>query len=253
MKILTLNTWQERGPWRDRWKLIFAGLRSHSPDVVLFQEVFNPCWAQKVKQMSGYRHLVFPRESGGLMILSKHPVTHWERITYKEKAPTENYYRYALFAKIRIGAQEAAFFNTHLSWRIPETQIRSRQIGELLVYINKKAGKLPVFAAGDFNAHEKAPEIQRMVREGRFTDVYAARNAGNAGLTWNNKNPFTAGASVRMPDRRIDFIWMRDPAKIFKIRSAELIYERPHGGLYASDHAGVLAELVISKKIQETE
>ena len=49
MKILTLNTWQERGPWQLRWKVISQGIAEYQPDLIGFQEVFNPDWAQEVK------------------------------------------------------------------------------------------------------------------------------------------------------------------------------------------------------------
>lgn len=251
MKILTLNTWQERGPWRERWRLIFKGLLRYRPDVVLFQEVFNAAWAEKIKLLSGYRYMVFPPQKGGLMMLFRYPVRDCDCITYKTKSKTEDYFRYAMFAKIRVGAQDIAVFNTHLSWRTPETEVRKKQIRELIGYINLKARHASVFAAGDFNADSNAREICLMAREGRFTDLYELRNPGRGGLTWNNKNPYAAGSSVLMANRRIDFIWMRDPKKIFKVRRAELVYERPHGGIYASDHFGVQAELVMSDSSEE--
>ena len=36
MKILTLNTWQERGPWRERWELILKGLERYDADLVVW-------------------------------------------------------------------------------------------------------------------------------------------------------------------------------------------------------------------------
>ena len=41
MKILTLNTWQERGPWRERWEVTFKGFEIFRPDLAAFQEVFE--------------------------------------------------------------------------------------------------------------------------------------------------------------------------------------------------------------------
>ncbi len=249
MKILTFNTWQERGPWRDRWKLIFSGLLKYRPDVILFQEVYKKCWAEKVQAHAGYRYMVFPDQPGGLMMLSRYPVKTSEGIIFKAKSPSEDYLRYALFAKLHVSGQDIVFFNTHLSWRTPEEKIRKAQILELIQHVNLKARHLPVFAAGDFNAHPKTKEIDLMRREGRMTDVYALRHPGIGGLTWNNKNPFAAGSSVRMPDRRIDYLWMRDPQKIFKVRSAEVVYEKPHGGIYPSDHFGVMAEILMKEPV----
>ena len=34
MKVLTLNTWGDRGPWERRWEIIFEGIEKMKPDVV---------------------------------------------------------------------------------------------------------------------------------------------------------------------------------------------------------------------------
>ncbi|MBI3306668.1 MAG: hypothetical protein HYZ84_02520, partial [Candidatus Omnitrophica bacterium] len=74
LKILSLNTWQERGPWKLRWKVILENLKEIKPDIVCLQEVFNPDWAQDVKQKAKFAYLVFHPEHSGLMILSQLPV-----------------------------------------------------------------------------------------------------------------------------------------------------------------------------------
>lgn len=244
MKILTLNTWQKKGPWKERWEIIFQGLQQHRPDVAAFQEVFNRDWAEDVKRRSGFEYLVFPEEEpAGLMLLSRFPVREWEYMTLATQSPTEEYRRYALYAKLEAeGGKGLSFFNTHLSWRLDEGEVRKLQAGELLEFIRRRADKGIVFVAGDFNAPPQTPEIHRMMLESGFIDLFGVKNPGEPGLTWKNSNPFAAGSSVLMPDRRIDYIFMQG-ISITKVSSVQVVFTEPVNGIFASDHFGVLAEI----------
>ena len=240
VKILTLNTWQERGPWQKRWDIILKGLEEHSPDIAAFQEVFNRDWAKELQVRSGYEHLIFPEEPGGEMLLSRFPPEESECLTMKTKSPTEDYDRYALYAKFSVAGRSTHIFNTHLSWRLEEGDIRKRQVEELGHFIRAKAGREAAFVVGDFNAPPESLEIQKMMLESGFMDLFNVMHPKDPGLTWNNMNPFTVGSSVKMPDRRIDYIFVRG-ISMPKLQSAELVYTQPVEGLYASDHFGVLA------------
>src|SRR3989338_7816751 len=114
MKILTLNTWQERGPWKKRWEIILKGLQDFAPDIVAFQEVFSRDWAEEVKHRAGFDSLVFPEQPGGLVLLSRFPVVERECRTLATQSPTEDYKRYVLYAKLETDSQSFAVFNTHL-------------------------------------------------------------------------------------------------------------------------------------------
>ncbi len=242
MKILTLNTWQEQGPWRERWEMIFSGLERYRPDIVAFQEVFNPQWAREVQNRSGFAHLVFAEEPSGLMILSRYPAAEWECLTYETGSPTEPYRRYALFARVETPAGALAFFNTHLSWRLHESAVRQKQMAELLEFVGRKSAGSETAAAGDFNAAPESAEVARILAAG-FTDSYAALHPKERGDTWNNENRFAFGHDP-LPDRRIDYIFFKNADRILgRHLQTEIIYrEADSGGLYASDHFGLLTE-----------
>ena len=74
MKILTLNTWQERGPWQERWELILEGVSKWSPDIIGFQEVFNRDWAEEVRKRLNFPYLIFPKQPSGLMFLTREKI-----------------------------------------------------------------------------------------------------------------------------------------------------------------------------------
>lgn len=244
MKILTLNTWQERGPWVDRWDLILEGISQYQPDLIGFQEIFNPDWAKEMQKKTGYCALIFPQEHCGLTFVSRFPAKQWTCLTFKTQSPTEDYLRYALFAAFETPQGILNAFDTHLSWRIPESEIRQRQVEELLAFIQEKAEKNPAVVMGDFNSTPDSPEIKAMIHKGKFTDIYAKQHPGKPGITWNNKNSYTGGCDHPMPDRRIDFLFARNEGKVIgKLTDVKIIFDEPNAdGVWPSDHLGVLAE-----------
>jgi endonuclease/exonuclease/phosphatase family metal-dependent hydrolase len=146
MKILTLNTWNTRGPWKERWEIIFKGLELLRPDVAAFQEVLDKKWAEEVKARTGFENLVFPENGSGLMMLSHYPVTEWKYKTLATQSPTEDYKRFVLYAKLEAGSRSLSLFNTHLSWQLSEGEIREHQVGELIAFSKQHAGgKEPAF------------------------------------------------------------------------------------------------------------
>ncbi|MBI3317217.1 MAG: endonuclease/exonuclease/phosphatase family protein [Candidatus Omnitrophica bacterium] len=244
MKILTLNTWQERGPWRERWDLVVEGIKIHRPELIGLQEIFNPEWAQKVQKRVSYPTLIFPKEPCGLAFLSVFPALTWTCLTYKKKSPTEDYLRYVLFAEFETGSGKLAAFDTHLSWRIPESDIRQRQVDELLAFISIKAAQNETAVMGDFNSAPDSPEIQTIIQTGKFADAYAKRHPAKPGITWDNRNPYTAGCDHPMPDRRIDFLFTRHERVLLgRLKEVQLILNKPNAkGIWPSDHLGVLGE-----------
>ena len=242
MKILTFNTWQEKGPWQKRWEIIFQGLEKYRPEVAAFQEVFNADWAREAQKRAGYGFLVFPPEPSGLMFLSRFPVTQWGSLVMKTQSTTEEYLRYGLFAELEAGENRFAVFNTHLSWRTPESEIRLKQVHELSAFIQEKTGDSECAVMGDFNAAPGTPEIREMAMRG-FTDTFASLCPGDPGLTWDNSNPYAAGSNPKMPDRRIDYLFIKNPSKILSgLKSVERVLTLPLNGVFASDHFGLLAD-----------
>lgn len=242
MKILSLNTWQERGPWKDRWEIIIQGIEVLRPDVIAFQEVFNAEWAQTVTCRTGFKFSVFPKESSGLFLLSRYPIRNWHQHTYQAKSPTEDYYRYALWAHLSIGGHDLHIFNTHLSWRIPESQIRRAQAAEMAAWMNEKSAGGSALACGDFNTSIDSGDLEVLLKDG-WIDSFGTANPGARKITWDNQNPYARGASVMLPDRRIDHVFYRNPGHVLgPLLSSSIVLNEPNeNGVFASDHYGVMS------------
>jgi endonuclease/exonuclease/phosphatase family metal-dependent hydrolase len=240
MKVLSLNTWQEKGPWRERWEITFRGLEEMKPDIAAFQEVFNKSWAEEVRKRTGSQSLVFFHEPSGLMLISRFRVIRSEIWTLKAKSPTEDYKRYLIFSDFETPSGRICFFNTHLSWKLDESATREAQVDEILPLIESRAGKEWTLITGDFNTAPDTPAIRKMLDAG-FTDTYRKIHPGSTELTWDNRNPYAAGASVFLPDRRIDFVFSRNHERRAAVAASEIVLKQPNErGVYASDHYGVL-------------
>ena len=244
MKILTLNTWQERGPWRERWDLIFCGLKTYDADVVGFQEVFNMDWAQELHARSGYPYLAVSGEHSGLIFLSKFKPVAQECLVMKTKSPTEDYQRYAFYLRVAVEGEEVALFNTHLSWRADENEIRMKQTLELEAFVARKAAELPVALMGDLNGAPNTPPVVYLREIRKWIDTFWVKNPGVPGLTWDYRNPYAEAEREKMAERRIDFIFIRERTGPFaRINASKVVFDQPStAGIFPSDHFGVLTE-----------
>jgi beta-glucosidase len=244
MKILTLNTWQERGPWRERWELIFRGLKTYDADIVGFQEVFNMDWAREVRERSGYPYLAVSGEHSGLIFLSKFKPIEQECLVMKTESPTEDYRRYAFHLRVDVNGEDAALFNTHLSWRADENEIRMKQTLELEAFVNLKSRDLPALLLGDLNGAANTPPVVYLREIRKWIDTFWVKNPGDLGLTWDYRNPYAEAEREKMAERRIDYIFIRERTGPFeKIQSSRVVFDQPSAtGVFPSDHFGVMTE-----------
>jgi len=244
MKILTLNTWQERGPWRERWELIFRGLKDYDADIVGFQEVFNTDWAEEDRKRSGYPYLAVSGEHSGLIFLSKYKPVEQECLVMGTRSPTEDYKRYAFYLRVDVAGEPVVFFNTHLSWKADENDIRMKQTLELESFMRSKAAELPAALMGDLNGAPNTPPVVYLREMQKWIDTFWVKNPGVPGLTWDYRNPYAETEREKMLERRIDYIFIRERTGPFeKIKSSRVVFDTPSSaGVFPSDHFGMMTE-----------
>lgn len=243
MKILTLNTWQERGPWEKRWEVIFEGLRQRRPDIACFQELFNGEWASRVKSRLGFRNLVLSKGPFGLAILTNYHVMRSGELALS-RSPLESYLRGLLWAQIGVGRKSLFVLCTHLSWMLTDGESRKNQLNDILLFIRRKVRSEEMLLTGDLNASPYTGEIRWFLENGGFRDLYREKHPGKDGFTWDNRrNRYVAACDHRLPDRRIDYILARgDGPLLEKAGSCTIEFGTMNNdGIFASDHFGVMA------------
>ena len=120
-----------------------------------------------------------------------------------------------------------------------------------------------VVLAGDFDAVPDASSVRfwsgRQSLDGTsvcYRDAWESTHAEEKGHTFSPSNPLVGsscsplvvdGETAIELGRRIDYIFVRcgDHGPTLDVAACELAFDRPVDGVWASDHFGVIAELVV--------
>ncbi|OGW80211.1 MAG: hypothetical protein A3G33_05415 [Omnitrophica bacterium RIFCSPLOWO2_12_FULL_44_17] len=243
VNIITLNTWGACGPFEERWRFLLKELYKDSPDIVFLQEISNEKHLSDLQDKTSLPFSAMRREAG-LAIATKFEIITHDVLIYDTRSPQEDYERAALIAEIKIGTHNILLANTHLAWRPDDELYRLGQVTELINFLKKK--KMPAILAGDFNDVLQNTPLQTLVKEG-YVDLFGALRPNDPSLTWDNLNPYMNYHSVKLPDRRIDFIFAsKEFSASIPESKCRIILNQPNSnGIYASDHYGVFAQFAI--------
>jgi endonuclease/exonuclease/phosphatase family metal-dependent hydrolase len=247
LSVATLNTWQKCGPWEARWQAILQNVEVYQPDVIAFQELFDPEWRDRIAQQVRYPFVAAPDpSSSGLVLLSRLPITDARLFTLAARSPLESYGRYLLWAKLAWRDGAIHIFNTHLSWMPQDQATRLAQLREIFRTAEAKRAGQPMLLMGDLNATPDSEELQWLLRTGNFVDTFAAIHPAGAGFTWMGKNHFTREQQPNLPDRRIDYILAAGEELVSGLSSCRVVFDTAGAsGIFPSDHFGVRAEFVL--------
>jgi endonuclease/exonuclease/phosphatase family metal-dependent hydrolase len=155
-------------------------------------------------------------------ILSKFPFE--QKINHHYEMLREGEQRGLLQTVININGFYIAFFNTHIDFRGDDTE-RLMNIKEI-TEISSEKYNMPIIVCGDFNDIPGSRTHQKMKEN--FIDVWEIFNEG-LGYTY----------PVEIPEKRIDYIFLKDEWRILKPLSIEVLWSE------ASDHLPVIAEFEI--------
>jgi len=263
-RVATLNIWNRFGPWEKRLVAIRAGMAALAPDIIGLQEVVRLDadegdaldQAAAIADGLGY-HTAYGRARDeryyGNAVLSRWPIA--RRHVYELPRSGTDERRTLLFTEIESPFGAIPFFVTHLNWKFDEGHVRAAQVREVVLRVEAlaKDRSFPAILVGDFNAEPDADEIRFMRglttpggsggRSVYFQDAFAIAGDGSHGLTYSRANPFAA--TLREPDRRIDYVFVRGRDDRFRGEplEAKVCFDGPVDGVFPSDHFGVIATL----------
>ncbi|UCF98043.1 MAG: endonuclease/exonuclease/phosphatase family protein [Spirochaetaceae bacterium] len=171
--------------------------------------------------------------------------THWHASPF----PTQDYFR-RLGERRDAGLIDDKGYEELEAEAVEGQQWRLGEARKTIAFINKVAGGYPVILMGDFNAASDAEEID-LLRAAGFRDAFA--EAGDPpGYTWDGvengniqlqKRVFPKDFWLEPKRERIDYIFYRGPG--FEVVSCQVVLDQPIGGLYPSDHFGVMADFEV--------
>jgi endonuclease/exonuclease/phosphatase family metal-dependent hydrolase len=254
MRLMTWNIWHHFGPWQERQVAIEQVIGHENPDVLFLQEVHTTeRQAENLAAKLGYHVAVTTSPwSMGNAILSKWPIVRFGQQQLPDAA-SEPAHRRALFAVLDTPWGEWPVIGTHLDHRFDESHVRQLQVDAIsdlvLTLRNDPTADLPVLIGGDFNAVPDSDEIRRLTgrstvknRNVVFADMWELKGGGE-GHTWDDRNEYLALAN--WPNRRLDYLfvtWPRPKPMGNPIR-VWLAGVEPVGGVQASDHFAVVADV----------
>jgi len=255
VRILTLNTWKNEGPYVSRLRAMASGLRALAPDVVLLQEVFRTAGGEAHTSVAladalGMVHAYAPGRSklrswqgrdvpseSGLAILARGPLTRVERrVLPSDDAGGE---RIVLLVEARIRGLTLLAGCVHLSHLRGDDARRREQLDAVLANPRWSEPADVRVMGGDFNATAGSPALAGLAAHPtlRITDVLAGGPAAPA------THPLPPRGMH--PGRTLDFLFTisRHAEPGPAVRSAGVALAAPVDGVWPSDHAAVWAEI----------
>jgi endonuclease/exonuclease/phosphatase family metal-dependent hydrolase len=267
MRVMTWNLWWRFGPWEQRAHAIAAVVRDVQPDVLLLQEVWSAegtSAAHVLADAVDLAHVAITddpfaerRGESGVgfhnAIVARWPLQQVRSHALPRADGTAGHRR-ALSALMDTPHGEWPVISTHLDHRFDESAVRQMQAEAVLHVVAEVRGDpdtaLPVVVGGDCNAVPDSDEIRVLtgrragpVRNLVLSDCWEQVGDG-PGHTWRADNPYQAATA--WPNRRLDYVfvsWPR-PKPVGNPVRASLAGCEPVAGVWPSDHAAVVVDLV---------
>ena len=249
-----------------RRDVLAEGLRALQPDLVAFVEAIVTEDYDQVQDLLGpgfhVAHQAAREPDGqGASIASRWPL---EDVTEVDLNVTPRTANFACTTLVAVVAAPDPFgeliFADHVpNWQMnfeTERELQALSAARSLEEMVADRGARHVILAGDLTADPEAASVRFLT--GRqslngisvcYRDAWESTRPGDAGETFTPRNPLVADWDF--PFRRLDYVLVRcgeHGGPTLQVRSCERIFDEPVGGVWASDHFGVVADLVIPSR-----
>lgn len=270
LSLLTINIWNNDGPWAERLPLLRDWIALLRPDVLVAQEVLHGAGVDQLAAIApGLGNRAFaamgPFWGDPALTIGVGIATHFNVLAKVEQplpsAHSADESRCALGAAVATPFGLWPVFTTHFSWWPSATAERLAQAVTLAGFMSTigkqwyadfaadPALRLPITVGGDFNETPEGDAMRfltgRLAQDNAraaYLDAWAMVGTG-AGETMVSANPFVPAGVL--PDSRIDHVLVArvTPGSRGRLRVARRVLDVPHKGIYPSDHFGVYVEI----------
>jgi endonuclease/exonuclease/phosphatase family metal-dependent hydrolase len=263
LKVLTLNLWNDQGPYEQRRERVREWIAKLDPDVIGFQEVLRGDGMDTAADMvPDTFHVEFAcavpfwidrGKEFGNAVASRWPVTDREVLELPGESDER---RVALNVTIDAPFGPLTFTSTHLNFKLHHGYVREQQVAALCAFVLRRRPRdgFPPILVGDFNAEPGSSEIRFVSgfhsidqTSVQFFDAWSIAGDGGPGYTWSNDNAYARIALE--PNRRIDYVFTGYPIRfgeqygIGHVEHCRVVCDDVQDGVWPSDHYGVYAEL----------
>jgi endonuclease/exonuclease/phosphatase family metal-dependent hydrolase len=251
-----MSLWGERGEWTARRDVLVGGFRDLHPDLVALQEtVVRPDYDQ-ARDVLGYAfHLVHHSrrdpDGRGISLASRWPVTATREVELAVRPSSLG--AAALIAEVDAPSGPLLLVNHRPSAALALEGEREAQAVCTARVIERLRPDpaAQVVVAGDLHADPASASVRfwtgRQSLDGLsvcYRDCWEKAHPDRRGHTYTSKNALMAEDG--WPFARIDYLLARlggPGGGPLAVRDCRLVFDRPRGGVQASDHYGVLADL----------
>ena len=258
MKIATYNIWNDENTLELRTEQLLHKIRRADADIIGLQEVPAAFYQKYLIKETGYPYHVFAQYSGeeeGLAFFSRFPVQDADALFEKENYANS----LALHLWMEIEGMKFSFTNVHLPWDSVKT--REKQIIAIDRYIHEQEADFYILL-GDFNGDVGSSVDRYLSGDQTLQDceanpcwndlarAYAARRGESVKATLDVlNNPRWKGTKTIFSPEVMDRIyimdhWYETSLEKVEIFGTEISKETEYA---ASDHYGVLAEVIFRK------
>lgn len=267
-RVYTHNIYARRADWPQRRELLVAGIAELRPDVVLFQEeVLTADYDQTADILGPGWHIVHSegrseQESSGISVASRWPVASTEEIDLTVGGPPIDEFAWAaLLVTIDAPCGALRVVNHFPDAAADREAERERQAVVVARRLRELSAEddIPTILAGDLDAEPDAASVrfllgrQSLAGESTvFVRAWDVVHPGEPCWTLDPANDLVAGTMPGWPYREIDHILVqcrRDGLASLLVESCERVHDRPRDGVWASDHYGLVADLVVPPPI----
>ncbi|HWS51967.1 MAG TPA: endonuclease/exonuclease/phosphatase family protein [Microbacterium sp.] len=265
LRVVTFNVLDRaHADGESREKVVKAGLAAADADVVALQEVMRSDAVDQVRDWFGPDVTAIDHPQGspgevGACLVSRHPVGAVHVLDLRtEFGATGLPWAGAVAAEILAPEPIGTVMVVHHkpSWQLDREHLRERQAVAVARFVEDLASDradLPVVLMGDFDAGPDTASMQFLTGRRsldamsvRYDDAWEMRHPDDPGHTFTPINPLVrAGQMPLERGRRIDHILIRagEHGPLLDVAECRRLFDRPDGGVWASDHFGVLADL----------
>jgi endonuclease/exonuclease/phosphatase family metal-dependent hydrolase len=265
MRVLTQNLFSHHGDWPARRLVLRDGLRELGPDVAALQEQVGPAADQVADLLGpGYETVEHPGRSDdgvGAVLASRWPVVASATLDLREGFDDELPWSAAVVAELDgpepIGRVLAVHHKP--AYQLDAEAVRERQAVACARFVAEvDAGRhLPSVVLGDFDAAPDRASIRfwtgRQSLEGAsvaYADAWELANPDaplTGGHTLTPLSPLVQQGSMPLErGRRIDYVLVGGGSHgpRLDVVTCRRVFDRPVTGVWASDHFGVVADLI---------
>jgi endonuclease/exonuclease/phosphatase family metal-dependent hydrolase len=263
--VLTLNLFGQGGGWTDRRSVLVRGLCELRPDLVAFQEPIVSNGYDQVVDLLGSEYQIAHANLGlasasdhqGTAIASRWPLKEVHEVDLHLTPRTADFPCTTLVAEVAapMPIGPLLFVNHLPSWQLSFEHERQLQAVAAARFVEDIVDRrnLHVVLAGDLDADPDAASVRfwtgRQALDSMsvcYRDAWESAHPGEPGYTFTPENGLMNDWD--WPFRRIDYLMVRcgeHGGPTLDIAECVLAFSEPVDGVWASDHFGVVADLVV--------